>query len=301
LTCKNGDLQTAGGSSGGSSSTENYFTITSNFSHRNNHFENNTGQSPPELVRDTMLRQDAQFREQVQELHRVHKLQVYLMAEMQKREAVAMQHVRAATCGSVNANNNKNSWAGKGGEAATTVADVVEQGREFGGGGNRKPGRRRRIFDLERLPDENMDEEDDEEEKLSGEAAAGIKVDVEAEELRLRLSSGWAQQDGDRPVQDHLPVVTSRSDDNIVHGAPFRPTPTVATQGFLGGLWGLSLERKSNEAEGDYLPGADVSSQKREKHSSLQFDIGDNPSHQPTTTVLLLSLLLLSKCKMQGI
>jgi hypothetical protein len=65
LTCKNGDLQTAGGSSGGSSSTENYFTITSNFSHRNNHFENNTGQSPPELVRDTMLRQDAQFREQV--------------------------------------------------------------------------------------------------------------------------------------------------------------------------------------------------------------------------------------------
>jgi hypothetical protein len=34
------------------------------------------------------------------------------MAEMQKREAVAMQHVQAATCGSVNANNNKNSWAG---------------------------------------------------------------------------------------------------------------------------------------------------------------------------------------------
>jgi hypothetical protein len=286
----NCDLQSAG-----NNSTENYFIITSNLvGDRNNHYEDTGQPPPPALVRDTILQQDAQFREQVQELHRVHEVQVYLMAEMRKRDSA---EVATTTCASVNA-NNESSWAmmiqaplskvaecqGSGfghgqtttegnytGERGytTSVADV-EQGRRFSGG--RKPGKRR-TFDLEKPPDENMDED---EEESSGEAVSS-KVDVETEGVQLRLSSGWAQQAGDQLHQDHLRPVPSISND-ILHEAPVCPTPTIATQSFLGGLWGLSLEKKS-EADGD-CQAADVSSKK--EHCSLQLDIDDNCSYHPT-------------------
>lgn len=57
----NCDLQIAG-----NNSTENYFIITSNLvGDRNNHYEDTGQPPPPALVRDTILQQDAQFREQV--------------------------------------------------------------------------------------------------------------------------------------------------------------------------------------------------------------------------------------------
>jgi hypothetical protein len=57
----NCDLQSAG-----NNSTENYFIITSNLvGDRNNHYEDTGQPPPPALVRDTILQQDAQFREQV--------------------------------------------------------------------------------------------------------------------------------------------------------------------------------------------------------------------------------------------
>lgn len=340
----NCDLQSAG-----NNSTENYFIITSNLvGDRNNHYEDTGQPPPPALVRDTILQQDAQFREQVggqafvfptpaitfsplacfcpektdvvgvylfgstqvQELHRVHEVQVYLMAEMRKRDSA---EVATTTCASVNA-NNESSWAmmiqaplskvaecqGSGfghgqtttegnytGERGytTSVADV-EQGRRFSGG--RKPGKRR-TFDLEKPPDENMDED---EEESSGEAVSS-KVDVETEGVQLRLSSGWAQQAGDQLHQDHLRPVPSISND-ILHEAPVCPTPTIATQSFLGGLWGLSLEKKS-EADGD-CQAADVSSKK--EHCSLQLDIDDNCSYHPTKVLQLLLLLLSASLQM---
>ncbi|CAK9264681.1 unnamed protein product [Sphagnum jensenii] len=280
--------------------------ITSTLDNRNN-----MGQPPPELVRDTILQQDAQFREQVQELHRVHEIQVCLMAEMQKQDETK---VDATTHASVTT-KNKNPWmmmqaplskaayqvsgsrfrheqitqgaqTGEEERYATSVAHV-EQARQFLDGG-RKLGKRR-IFDLERPPEENMDEDEDE---ASGEAAA-IKVDVEAEELRLRLSTGWAQQADDVPLhQDHLSAIPSRAND-IVHKAPFHPTPTSATQRFLGGRWGLSLERKMNEAEGDCQP-ADVSHKKQ--CCSRQLDIESNPSYHCTK----MAISPASLCKASG-
>ncbi len=231
----------------------------------------------------------------------MHEIQVCLMAEMQKQDET---RVDATTHASVTT-KNKNPWmmmqaplskaayqvsgssfrheqitqGGQTGEEeryATSVAHV-EQARQFLDGG-RILGKRR-TFDLERPPEENMDEDEDE---SSGEAAA-IKVDVEAEELRLRLSTGWAQQADDVPLhQDHLSAIPSRAND-ILHEAPFHHTPTSATQRFVGGRWGLSLERKMNEAEGDCQP-ADVSHKKQ--CCSRQPDIESNPSYHCTKVLL---------------
>lgn len=201
-----------------------------------------------------------------------------LMEEMKKKDA----NSSSAISGQSNM-NGRSSWTGvqaaaqeKGSEVTGStqergfelehVEKELKQNSQSSQGGGKKPFKRR-TFDLERPPEENMD--DEEEEELATEGTGKMEV----EKGGLGLSHGWVEPVTKQPQQELVHGASPRSE-NSVRGAPFRPTPTMNTQSFLGGLWGLSLDRKTEEKCEDRQLGECSRSKGRRP---LQLEIDEKP------------------------
>lgn len=158
-------------------------------------------------------------------------------------------------------------------EIATSRTDDSEQKTSSCEGLGRRPAKRR-TFDLELPCEENMDAE--ELEHMAAESRSKMEAEV-----CLRLRNGWAKPAVQSCLQAQHSGASSRE-------APYRPTPTMASQNFLGGLWGLSLERKTEIGNEDWQ-----SSRHMAEVRPLQLDIEEKPIHLAApwfTQVFLLSL-----------
>ena len=221
----------------------------------------------------------------------MYKVQLELMSEMASKTT---KHF--VTPGQVDV-NNKNSWASiqaqtlekesassssmqerdsesEGDkEIATSRTDDSEQKTSSCEGLGRRPVKRR-TFDLELPCEENMDAEEIEH------MAAESRSKMEAE-VCLRLRNGWA-----KPAVQSCPQ--SQHSGAPGREAPYRPTPTMASQNFLGGLWGLSLERKTEVGNEDW------SSRHIAEVRPILLEVEEKPVHVPApwfTQVILLSIV----------
>lgn len=158
----------------------------------------------------------------------------------------------------------------------------------------------RRTFDLERPPDDDDDEQVDRKEndsvKPDGncikfiESTESCTNEPESDMFSLNLGTGWGRGKAVKDDSEHtskaesdvpralkrpreeaalFPFLATKSES--LRDAPLRPTPSVANQSFLGGLWGLQLGRKLDSSSttpgGNRSPDESEAPKKKERLS----------------------------------
>ncbi|CAM6088661.1 unnamed protein product [Calypogeia fissa] len=287
-------------------------------------------------IRSIILSQEAEFREQVRELHRLHRIQTLLMAEMRRKDSDFMAHPPRTDIGGPSQSPAAfplnsglgNSQRGPGSsntgneyEASIVMPEFLKGGSTFRQRDSpltsppqevnlfkhsaRVPPARR-TFDLERPPDEDDDEQPDRKEmdmhKPDGNCIKSIESpesctnepEPESDMFSLNLSTGWsrgksAKDDSEqsnkaeyeisraakRPREEAalFPFLAIKSES--LREAPVRPTPTMASQTFLGGLWGLQLGGKldiPSAPDGNRSPD-DSEAPKKKERLSLNLEV----------------------------
>ncbi|BBN10336.1 hypothetical protein MPTK1_5g02730 [Marchantia polymorpha subsp. ruderalis] len=269
-------------------------------------------------MRQTILEQEALFREQVRELHRVHKVQTLLMAEMKKKDSDMLSFPSGTTlsrCGlpqspadfaAISSGGKRNLHRALAGQfldnstynlqASVAYVEPLKGGAEIPrnesevraptpeiklfGSSDRSERLTpvRRTFDLERPPEDDDDEQErkqDERVPFTQETIKFIGLpEYRSEpevEVSLNLNTGWDLGKADRVGRDFLPSSLAEEEEREVvrvpkrpreieeaalfpfltakteahvRESPLRPTPKVASQNFLGGLFNLQLGRK---------------------------------------------------------